>query len=75
MQETWIPSLGWGRSLGEGIGTPLQYCCLGNSMDTGVWCVAVHGVAKSLTRLSEFHFSWLKYTPPKNKIGFSSSLT
>ena len=39
------------RSLGEGKGYPLQYSGLENSKD----CI-VHGVAKSLTRLSDFHF-------------------
>ena len=28
---------GWGRSFGEGNGTPLQYSCLGNTMDGGAW--------------------------------------
>ena len=28
---------GWGRSLGEGHGNPLQYSCLENPMDTGAW--------------------------------------
>ena len=37
---------------GEGNGTPLQYSCLENPMDGGVWWAAVHGVAK--TRLSDF---------------------
>ena len=36
-----------GRSLGEGNGYPLQYSCLENSMDRGVWQATVHGVAKS----------------------------
>ena len=31
--------------------TPLQYSCLENSMDRGVWRVTVLGVAKSQTRL------------------------
>ena len=43
--------------LGEGNGTPLQYSCLGNPMDTGAWWAAVHGVAKSRTRLSNFTFT------------------
>ena len=29
--------LGLGRSPGEGSGYPLQYSCLGNSMDRGAW--------------------------------------
>ena len=44
-----IPGLG--RSPGEGKGYPLQYSSLENSMD----CI-VHGVAKSQTQLSDFHF-------------------
>ena len=39
--------LGWGGSPGEGNGNPLQYSCLENSMDRGVWQATVHGVAKS----------------------------
>ena len=37
---------GSGRSPGEGSGNPLQYSCLENSMDGGVWWATVHGVAK-----------------------------
>ena len=40
---------GWGRSLGEGNGNPLQYSCLENPMDRGAWWATVHGVAKSQT--------------------------
>ena len=43
-----IPGLG--RSPGGKKGYPLQYSCLENSMN----CI-VHGVAKSRTRLSNFH--------------------
>ena len=32
------------RALGKGDGNPLQYSCLGNSMDRGVWQATVHGV-------------------------------
>ena len=39
--------LGLGGSRGEGIGYPLQYSCLENSMDRGAWWATVHGVAKS----------------------------
>ena len=42
-----IPVLG--RSPGEGVNYPLQYFCLENSMDRGVWWVTVHGVANSPT--------------------------
>ena len=46
---------GSGRSPEEGIGYPLQYSCLENSMDRGAWRATVHGVAKSRTQLSNFH--------------------
>ena len=42
----------------EGNGSPLQYCCLENPMDRGAWWAAVHGVAKSWTRLSDFTFTF-----------------
>ena len=38
--------------------TPLQYSCLENPMDRGAWLAAVHGVAKSQTRLSDFTFTF-----------------
>ena len=50
-----IPGLG--RSPEEGNGYPLQYCCLENSMDRGAWQATVHGVTKSQTWLSKFHFT------------------
>ena len=37
---------GSGRSPGEGNGNPLQYSCLENPMDRGVWQATVHGVAR-----------------------------
>ena len=43
---------------GEGNGTLLQYSCLENPMDGGAWWAAVHGVAKSRTRLSDFTFTF-----------------
>ena len=45
-----IPELG--RSPGEGKGYPLQYSGLENSTD----CI-VHGITKTWTRLSDFHFT------------------
>ena len=38
---------GSGRSPGQGPGKPLQYPCLGNPMDRGVWWATVYRVAKS----------------------------
>ena len=39
----------WGRSPGEGHGSPLQYSCLENPMDRGAWWAIVHRVANSRT--------------------------
>ena len=35
---------GPGRSLGEENDNPLQYSCLGNPVDRGVWRATVHGI-------------------------------
>ena len=53
-----IPGLG--RSPGEGKGYPLQYSGLENSID----CI-VHGVAKSRTCQSDFHFHFPVFLPGK----------
>ena len=37
------------RRLGEGNGTPLQYCCPENPMDGGAWWADVYGVTQSQT--------------------------
>ena len=37
---------------------PLQPSCLENPMNGGAWWAAVHGVAKSWTRLSDFPFTF-----------------
>ena len=42
---------GSGRSLDEGMGNPLQYPCLENSMDRGAWQATVHRVTKSWTQV------------------------
>ena len=52
-----IPGLG--RSPGEGKGYPLQYSGLENSMH----CI-VQGVAKSQTRVSDFHFHFQPLKAP-----------
>ena len=44
-----IPGLG--RSPGGGHINPLQYSCLENPMNRGIWQATVHGVAKSQTQL------------------------
>ena len=57
MWEIWVQSLGWEDPLEEGIATHSSYSCLENPMDRGAWRTTVHGVAKSLTQLSNFHFT------------------
>ena len=48
-----------GRSPGEGNGNPLQYPCLGNSIDRGAWWTTVHGVAESDSAEHMFVFLFL----------------
>ena len=38
----------------EGNDNPLQFFCLENAMDRAAWWAAVHWVARSQTRLSDF---------------------
>ena len=53
---------GLGRSPGGGHGNPFQFSsCLENSMHRGAWRAAVHGVAKSWTRLSDFTFTFMHW--------------
>ena len=59
---------------GEGDGTPLQYSCLENPMERGAWWAAVHGVAKSRTRLSDFIFTFHFHALEKEMATHSSVL-
>ena len=59
---------------GEGNGTPLQYSCLKNPMDGGAWWAAVHRVAKSRTRLSDFTFTFHFHALEKELATHSSVL-
>ena len=58
----------------EGNGTPLQYSCLENPMDGGAWWAAVHGVAKSRTRLNDFTFTFHFHALEKEMATYSSVL-
>ena len=49
------------NQLGEGNGNPFQYSCRANPMDRGAWWAAVHGVARSRTRLSNFTFTFMPW--------------
>ena len=61
--------------IGEGNGTPLQYSsCLENPMDRGAWKAAVHGVAKSWRRLSDFTFTFHFHALEKEMAAHSSVL-
>ena len=62
------------HKIGEGNGTPLQYSCLENPMDGGVWWAAVHGVAEGRTRLSDFTFTLHFHTLEKEMATHSSVL-
>ena len=59
---------------GEGEGTPLQHSCLENPMGGGAWWAAVHGVAKSQTRLSDFTFTFHFHALEKEMATHSSIL-
>ena len=60
--------------MGEGNGTPLQYCCLENPMDGGAWWAAVRGVTKSQTRLNDFTFTFHFHALEKEMATHSSVL-
>ena len=53
--------------IGEGNGNPLQCSCLENPMEGGAWWAAVHGVAKSQTRLSDFTFTFTMVSTHKTQ--------
>ena len=48
-----------GRSPSEENGNPLQYSCLENPKDGGVWQATVHRVTKSQTQLSDLTFPFI----------------
>ena len=60
--------------IGEGNSNPLQYSCLENPMGGGAWWAAVHGVAKSRTRLSYFTFTFHFHALEKEMAMHSSVL-
>jgi len=52
MLETWVQSLGGEDPLEEGVATHSSILAWRIPTDRGAWWAAVHGVAKSWTRLS-----------------------
>ena len=71
-KESTVESVGWW--LREGNGTPLQFSCLENPTAGGAWWAAVHGVVKSLTRLSDFTFTFHFHALEKEMATHSSVL-
>ena len=58
----------------QGNGNSFQYSCLENPMDGGAWWAAVHGVAKSQTRLSNFTLTFRLHALEKEMATHSSVL-
>ena len=63
MWDTWVRCLGGEDTLEKGKAYPLQYSGLENSMD----CI-VHGVPKSQTQLSDFHFNFSIHIGAKGQL-------
>ena len=54
---------GYGRSPGEGNGSPVQYSCLDNSLDRRAWQATVHGVTES-DMTKRLHFLFFQFWQP-----------
>ena len=63
MQDIWVRSSGQEDPLEKEMANLLQYSRLENSMDRGTGKATVHGVAKSQTRLCNFHFHRYYFIP------------
>ena len=61
MRETWVLSLGVEDPLEEGRAADSSILAWRIPMDRGAWQAAVHGVAKSRTRLSDFTFTFMHW--------------
>ena len=72
--QGWFPLGLTGLISKLGNGTPPQYSCLENPMDGGAWWAAIHGVAKSRTRLSDFTFTFHFHALEKEMAAHSSIL-
>ena len=56
MWATWVRSLCWDNPLEKGTGPHSSILAWKIPMDRGAWWATIHGVRKSQTRLSDFHF-------------------
>ena len=56
MWETWVRFLAWENPLEEGMATHSSILAWKIPMGRGAWQTVVHGVTKSQTQLSDFHF-------------------
>ena len=64
---------------GEGNGNPLQYSCLENPRDRGVWWAAIYGAAQSWTQLKRLSSSssssrWISQVALKNPFASAGDL-
>ena len=57
MWEIWVRSPGWEDPLEKGTATHSSILAWRIPVDRGAWQATVHGVAKSQTRLSDFHIA------------------
>ena len=69
-----FPWVNWRKVKGVDNGTPLQYSCQENPMDGGAWWAAVHGVARSRTRLNDFTLFFHFHALEKEMVTHSSVL-
>ena len=57
MRETWVRSLSWEDPLERGMATHSSILAWKFPMERGAWWATVHGVTKTQTRLSHFHYT------------------
>ena len=57
VREIWVRSLGWKDPLEDGMATHSTILAWRILKDRRAWQALVHGVAKSQTQLSNFHFT------------------
>ena len=76
MQETqiWVQPLGQEDSPGGGKGNPLQYSCLGNSMDRGAWWATVTRGHKKSDKTDCAHTHTHTHTHTSWKLGYLQEL-